>query len=72
MTPKEKAKTLLHLFRNQNNNLECALLCVNEIISANPHSNPLNTNVHSTMAYWLEVKKELQNNHPKSIKQYKK
>lgn len=39
---------------------ECALICVKNIISANPHSNPLNSDVHSTMNYWLEVKEEIQ------------
>ena len=39
---------------------ECALIAVNEIISANPHSNPLNTDVYSTMNYWQEVKKQLE------------
>ena len=38
----------------------CALIAVNEIINANPHSNPLNTDVYSTMAYWLEVKNEIE------------
>jgi hypothetical protein len=39
---------------------QCALIAVTEIINANPHSNPLNTTVHSTMSYWLEVNEELQ------------
>lgn len=39
---------------------QCALICVDEIIRANPHSNPFNTDVHSTMDYWMEVKKEIQ------------
>ena len=37
----------------------CALIAVNEIIHSNPHSNPFNTNVESTMSYWKEVKKEI-------------
>lgn len=38
----------------------CALISVNEIINANPHSNPLNTDVYSTMEWWQEVKEELE------------
>jgi hypothetical protein len=40
---------------------QCALIAVNNIISANPHSNPLNSDVHSTMNYWFEVKQEIEN-----------
>lgn len=40
---------------------QCALIAVDNIISANPHSNPLNSDVHSTMNYWFEVKKEIEN-----------
>jgi len=39
---------------------QCALIAVNELINSNPHSNPLNTNVESTMSYWQEVKQEIQ------------
>jgi hypothetical protein len=38
----------------------CALIAVNEIINANPHSNPLNTDVYSTMGWWQEVKQEIE------------
>lgn len=38
-----------------------ALIAVTEIINSNPHSNPFNTDIHSTMQYWIEVKKELTN-----------
>lgn len=38
----------------------CAIIAVNQIISANPHSNPFNTEVQSTMDYWQEVKSELE------------
>jgi hypothetical protein len=38
----------------------CALIAVDEIINANPHSNPLNTESYSTMNYWHEVKQELE------------
>jgi hypothetical protein len=37
----------------------CALIAVNYIINSNPHSNPFNTNVESTMSYWQEVKEEI-------------
>ena len=40
---------------------QCALIAVDEIINSNPHSNPLNTDVYSTMNYWNEVKKEIEN-----------
>ena len=40
---------------------KCALIAVDEIINSNPHSNPFNTNVFSTMEFWLEVKQEIEN-----------
>lgn len=40
---------------------QCALIAVDEIINSNPHSNPFNTDIHSTMQYWMQVKKELTN-----------
>ena len=39
---------------------QCALIAVDEIIMSNPHSNPFNTNVYSTMGYWQEVKQEIE------------
>ena len=36
-----------------------ALIAVTEIINSNPHSNPFNTKIYSTMQYWIEVKNEL-------------
>jgi hypothetical protein len=39
---------------------KCALIAVQEVINANPHSNPFNTDVYSTMNYWLEVKEEIE------------
>ncbi len=39
---------------------QCALIAVNMIISSNPHSNPFNTEVHSTMQYWGQVKTEIE------------
>lgn len=38
----------------------CALAAIEFIITSNPHSNPLNTDVYSTMDYWIEVKKEIE------------
>lgn len=70
-TPKEKAKELVNKYFYNSDLLyedltwiqakECALIAVNEIINANPHSNPLNTDVYSTMDYWQDVKKEIEN-----------
>ena len=40
---------------------KCALIVVNNIIASNPHSNPFNTEVHSTMPYWNLVKEEIEN-----------
>jgi len=75
MTPKEKAKELVGkmkyhydeqvnpyfvAFTDDDLAQRCALIAVDEIISSNPHSNPLNTNVESTMEYWQEVKQEIQ------------
>jgi len=37
-----------------------ALIAVTDIINSNPHSNPFNTDVHSTMQYWIEVKNEIE------------
>jgi hypothetical protein len=37
-----------------------ALIAVTEIINSNPYSNPFNTDVHSTMQYWIEVKNEIE------------
>lgn len=34
---------------------QCAIICVEEILTANPHSNPLNTDVYSTFEFWKEV-----------------
>jgi hypothetical protein len=50
------------LFVNElnNNAQQCALIAVDEIINANPHSNPLNTDVYSTMGWWQEVKQEIE------------
>ena len=38
---------------------QCALICVNQIINSNPHSNPLNTDSYSTFEYWCKVREEI-------------
>lgn len=39
---------------------QCAIIAVDQIILSNPHSNPFNTNVYSTMDYWQQVKTEIE------------
>jgi hypothetical protein len=55
---------ILDLYGNWTDDLDsakkCALITVRMIVSANPHSNPLNTEVHSTMEHWLEVKQHIE------------
>ena len=72
MKPKEKAEELIDKFENYsfmdidkkissfNSAKQCALIAVQEIILSNPHSNPFNTDVYSTMSYWQEVKTEIE------------
>jgi hypothetical protein len=69
MTAKEKANHILDKFwlmdkvepmLTKEQAKQCALIAVDEIILANPHSNPLNTDVHSTMSYWQEIKHEIE------------
>lgn len=75
MNPKDKAEQLVNSFRivlmNENTECgneilctliakQCALIAVTEIINSNPHSNPFNTDIHSTMYYWIEVKNEIE------------
>ena len=73
MTAKQKAKELFVKFiehtkewseldgyvDNEYNAKQCALIAVDEIINSNPHSNPLNTEIYSTMEFWMEVKREI-------------
>jgi len=67
MTPKEKAAELIVNYQlkckslNYDEAKQCALIAVDNIILANPHSNPFNTDVYSTMKYWAEVRKEIEN-----------
>ena len=69
MTPKEQAKELFEKMPiskydisndNFDNAKQCALIAVNYIIASNPHSNPFNTEVYSTIKYWLKVKEEIE------------
>ena len=60
---KEKAKELCMKFDKKgetDNAKQCALIAVDYIITSNPHSNPFNTDVYSTMCYWQEVKQEIE------------
>jgi len=75
MTPKEKATQLFNKYYVSileiNHDLseeviisilakKHSLIAVTEIINSNPHSNPFNTDIHSTMQYWIEVKNEIE------------
>jgi hypothetical protein len=56
MNPQEKAKELVDKFtvvglQQRNEGLACALICVDEIIE----------NYDTTLAFWQEVKKEIEN-----------
>jgi hypothetical protein len=67
MTPKEQAVEIILSYYNLGKHIyipmsfakQCALIAVNNIITSNPHSNPLNTEIYSTMKYWIEVKQEI-------------
>jgi len=71
MEAKLKAEELILKFLRVENNTpewfnthiakQCAIIAVQEIINANPHSNPFTTEVYSTMLYWQEVKQEINN-----------
>jgi hypothetical protein len=64
MTPKKQAEELFTKFSGNTVHYDCtkrcALIAVNYIITSNPHSNPFNTSVTSTMDYWIEVKEEIE------------
>jgi len=75
MTPTEKAEELITHFKmilmDEDTDCGCEILCtsiakkcalvtVNNVISSNPHSNPFNTDIYSTMKYWINVKKEIE------------
>jgi len=67
MTPKEKAEELFDKFNNPDrtnypyvhNAQQCALIAVDEIIKANPYE-VSKTDMDSTIEYWQEVKKEIE------------
>ena len=66
MKARDKAKELVdkmendfQYFASREIAIQHALIAVNYIINSNPHSNPFNTNVESTMSYWQEVKEEI-------------
>lgn len=65
LTAKDTAEEIVDKFESNidllpNDAIQCALITVQYIINANPHSNPFNTDVYSTMDFWLEVKQELE------------
>jgi hypothetical protein len=53
-TAVEKAKQLIETFGK-----EYASKVIDEIIASNPHSNPLNTELYSSIDYWFEVKQAI-------------
>lgn len=59
MTPKEKAEELVGKYYFQVQTLEqqkqCALIAVEEIIKANPYSNPLHPIPFSNKDFWFDV-----------------
>jgi hypothetical protein len=69
MKAKEKANQLVNKFIKHSradkdlkpieSAKQCALIAVDQIILANPHSNPFNTESVSTMKYWVDVRKEI-------------
>lgn len=74
MTAKEKAEQLINEYKNIllesdtefGNEIRCTILAtkmakitVRNILSANPHSNPFNTEMNSTFDWWFEVYNEL-------------
>ena len=66
MSPKEMAVQLFEQMKGfrvkHSHSKKCAKVAVDAIINANPRENPLNNdNPKSTIMYWMEVKKELEN-----------
>jgi hypothetical protein len=79
MTPKDKAKELVEMFsmvglQQRNEGIQCALIAVEEIIYAYPHTYDMEkdstkagediyimTNVRSNIGYWNKVKHEIEN-----------
>lgn len=66
MTPKEKANELIDKFsiielQQRNEGIECALICVDEIIKANPFGEATKyIPAYSTIKYWQEIKEEIE------------
>jgi hypothetical protein len=78
MTPKDKAKELVDKFtvvglQQRNEGIQCALICVDEVLKSYPHSYDIEkestksgediiiiTNTRSNIGYWNEVKEEIQ------------
>jgi hypothetical protein len=67
MTPQEKSEQLVTRYLlatpigfHIEDAKKCAIIAVQEIILSNPHSNPFNTDVYSTMSYWQEVQNEIE------------
>lgn len=71
MKPKDTALEIMNKYYNLlnpnfphinvlwNDCKECALIAVSYIIASNPHSNPFNTEMHTTMGYWIKVKQKI-------------
>ena len=77
MTPKEKANELVVKFtvvglQQRNEGIQCALICVDEILYAYPHTYDIEKdstksgeditiimNVRSNISYWNQVKDEI-------------
>lgn len=68
MTPKDKAKELVDKFtlvglQQRNEGIQCALICVDEIVKE-IHSNSIDFQLNVPMSvytYWINVKYEIEN-----------
>ena len=65
MTAKEKAEQLINEYLHLSLHIDfytakqCAIIAVRNIMAANPHSNPFNTDIYSTLDWWIDVYNEL-------------